>query len=146
MAKPKVWTPEETEFLRKNYMTMTNAQLAAKLNVTQASVRSKLRRLKLARKAVEEKKETAPVSLEKANALYYEERKYADAAQEFADAAKRSTDPTVVGRALYWQAECMVKLGQNGDACKLLGKVTEVCPDHYLAGAAERRLSALATG
>lgn len=145
MAKPKVWTSEETEFLRQNYMKMTNAELAAKLNVTQASVRSKLRRMALVRKPPEEQQQTAPVTLEQANALYYEQRDYAGAAQEFADAAKRATDPDTLARALYWQAECKVKLGERAEARKVLQKVAETCPDHFLAGAAERRLSALGT-
>jgi tetratricopeptide (TPR) repeat protein len=145
MAKPKVWTSEETEFLRQNFMKMTNADLAKELNVTQASVRSKLRRMKLVRKPLEEQQETPPVTLEQADSLYYEQRDYAAAAQEFADAAKRATDPDTVARALYWQAECRVKLGERDAARKILRKITDTCADHFLGSAAERRLASLGT-
>jgi TolA-binding protein len=145
MAKPKVWTPEETEFLRQNYMKMTNAELAAKLNVTQASVRSKLRRLALVRKPEEQQQQASPVTLEQANSLYYDKKDYAAAAQEFADAAKRAADPDTTARALYWQAECKLKLGERAEARKILKLVADTCATHFLGGAAERRLSALGT-
>jgi tetratricopeptide (TPR) repeat protein len=143
MTKPKVWTPEEAEFLRQNYAGMTNAELAAKLNVTQASVRSKLRRLKLVRKPAQAKESATPVTLEQADALYYDQRDYSRAAQEYANAAKKTTDRSILAKALYWQAECKAKLGRLDEARQILTKVIEGCPEHYLAGAAQRRLSAL---
>ena len=45
----KRWTEAECEFLRKNYQTMSNKELAGKFKVTEKSVGAKLRKLKLKR-------------------------------------------------------------------------------------------------
>lgn len=43
------WTPEDMEFLKANFGTMSTKELAEKLGITESSVNNKLRRLKLKR-------------------------------------------------------------------------------------------------
>ena len=45
----KEWKKSDEKFLSKHYQTITNAELADKLGVTQKSVERKLKRLKLKR-------------------------------------------------------------------------------------------------
>lgn len=45
----KEWKKSDEKFLSKHYQTMTNAELADKLGVTQKSVERKLKRLELKR-------------------------------------------------------------------------------------------------
>ena len=51
MAKvlPKNWTKEEDNFIKENYLSMDNKELAEKFEVTPKSIEGKLRRLKLKR-------------------------------------------------------------------------------------------------
>lgn len=59
MAKvlPKKWTEEEDNFIKENYLSMDNGELAEEFKVTSKSIEGKLRRMKLKRSKLTEKSE-----------------------------------------------------------------------------------------
>lgn len=159
----KKWTEGEEEFLKVNYMTMSNADLAEKFNTTKNAVQKKLARMGLKRsEAAEEpvsedesdaetiKEEKPPViSMEShfyiGNKLFYEERNYKKAIEEYQKAAKEESDETIRLKALYWLAESYVKIHNIEEAVKILSNLADENEKHYIGDSAKRRLAALKT-
>lgn len=157
----KKWTEEEEEFLRENYLKMTNAELAEKFGITKNAVQKKLARLELKRSEAVEKTdpdesdqedttvdaETALVGMEShfqaGNRLYFEECDYEGAIKEYGQAAKEETDEEIRLKAQYWMAESYVKLMQIESAIKAFRKLADEHGTHYLGASAERRIQAL---
>ena len=97
----KKWTEEEEEFLKANFMTMTNAELAEKFDITKNAVQKKLARMDLRRSEAAKqepvdkiseadtvvKRETEMASAEShfslGNRLFYEDRDYKQALEEY---------------------------------------------------------------
>lgn len=157
----KKWTEEEEEFLRANYMNMSNAELAEKYNITKNAVQKKLARMGLKRSkaakrpspdktsdvdTVEEKKPEV-VSTESHFSLgskfFYEDRDYERAIEEYRQSAKEKSDELIGLKALYWMAESYVKVGNMEEAMNILRALAEEHEDHYLGDSARRRVAAL---
>jgi TolA-binding protein len=157
----KKWTEEEEEFLKNDYMEMSNAELAEKFGVTKNAVQKKLARLGLKRskpvKSVEpdeasdtdvsEEKEPEVISTEShlslGNKLFYEDRDYEQAIEEYDKSVKAAKDEEIKLKARYWMAESHVKLGKIDEAKNIFGNIAEEHGDHYLGDSARKRLAAL---
>ncbi len=157
----KKWTEEEEEFLKENFMTLSNAELAEKFGITKNAVQKKLARMELKRSetAKEEPPEEKPkaeaeeekkgdlVSAEShfstGNRLFYEERDYKQALEEYKQAAEEESDELLRLRARYWMAECYVKMQKIDEAIDIFKALAEKYGDHYLGDSAGRRINAL---
>jgi TolA-binding protein len=157
----KKWTEEEEEFLRNNYMDLSNAELAEKYGITKNAVQKKLARMGLKRSKAQKKPPSdeviKPVAVEEkapevisaeshlslANKLYYDDRNYEEAINEYKKAVKEETDELIKLKARYWMAESHVKLEEKKKAMKLFKSIAEEYEGHYLGDSAKRRLSAL---
>jgi TolA-binding protein len=157
----KKWTEEEEEFLKANYMEMSNTDLAEKFDITKNAVQKKLARMALKRskaakkpapaKAPEaetvEEKEPEVVSTEShfflGSKSFYEDRDYEQAIEEYRQAAKKESDELIRLRARYWMAESHVKIGNVKEAMNILKKLAEERQGHYLGDSARRRMEAL---
>ena len=157
----KKWTEGEEEFLRANYMTMSNAELAEKFDITKNAVQQKLARMGLKRSermkepppdevsdadTVEEKK-TEIVSTEShfslGNKFFYEDRDYEQAIEEYRQAAKEESDELIRLKARYWMAESYVKIQKTEEAMNIFKAIAEEHGGHYLGDSARRRVEAL---
>ena len=157
----KKWTEEEEEFLRDNFMTLSNAELAEKYDITKNAVQKKLARMGLKRsqaakepppvevpeeKTVEEPK-PAVVSAEShlflGDKLFYEERDYEQAIEEYNQAAKEEPNALIKLKARYWMAESHVKLGNIKDAIKIFSKIAGEPEDSHLRDSAARSAMSL---
>ncbi len=157
----KKWTEEEEEFLRGNYMTMSNAELAEKFGITKNAVQKKLARMELkrseaAKKKPPEKKPEAEAEEEKKDELvsteshfsagdrfFYEDRDYEQALEEYRQAAEEESDELLRLRARYWMAECYVKMQKIEEAMDIFEALAEEHGNHYLGDSAGRRINAL---
>ena len=157
----KKWTEEEEEFLRTNYMEMSNAELAEKFDITKNAVQKKLARMELKRsKAAKkpppteapkaktmEKKEPEVVSTEShfslGNKSFYEDRDYEQAIEEYRQAAEKESDELISLKARYWMAESHVKIGNVEEAMNILKTLAEEHEGHCLGDSARRRMEAL---
>lgn len=157
----KKWTEEEEEFLKGNYMTMSNAELAEKFGITKNAVQKKLARMELKRSEaakkkppeekpeaeVEEEKKGELVSTEShfssGNRFFYEDRDYKQALEEYKQAAKEESDKLYRLRARYWMAECYVKVQKIEEAMDIFKALAKEHGDHYLGDSARRRIDAL---
>lgn len=157
----KKWTEEEEEFLRSNYMDMSNTDLAEKFDITKNAVQKKLARMGLKRskaakkpapakipeaKTVEEK-EPEVVSTEShfslGNKLFYEDRDYQQSIEEYRQAADKESDELIRLKARYWMAESYVKIGNVEEAMNIFKALAEEHGNHYLGDSAKRRMEAL---
>ena len=157
----KKWTEEEEEFLKANFMAMTNAELAEKFDITKNAVQKKLARMDLRRsEAVKQEpldeiseadnvveKETEMVSTEShfslGNKLFYEDRNYKQALEEYRKAAKEKSDELIQLKARYLMAECYAKTRNLEEAMKIFKAIAEKHESHYLGDSAMRRIKAL---
>ncbi len=157
----KKWTEEEEEFLKNNYMEMPNTELAEKFSITKNAVQKKLARMELKRTKAEKKEpsEDAPkadiVEEEKpetidaeshfflANNLYYNDRNYQEAAEEYKRAAKEESDELISLKARYWMAESYVKIEKPKEAMKIFKAIAAKHKNHYLGNSARRRVEVL---
>jgi tetratricopeptide (TPR) repeat protein len=157
----KKWTEEEEEFLKANYMAMSNAELAEKFDITKNAVQKKLARMGLKRSesakkppsgkvskanTVEEKK-PKEVSTEShfslGNKLFFEDRDYEQAIEEYRQAVMEESNELINLKARYWMAESYVKILRIEEAMAILRTIVEEHEDHYLGDSASRRLKAL---
>lgn len=157
----KKWTEEEEEFLVNNYMEMSNTELAEKFDITKNAVQKKLARMGLKRSRVEKKKPSndapkANVVEEKkpeatsteshfflANKLYYDDRNYQEAVEEYRQAAAEESDKLIRLKARYWMAESCVKIEKKEEALEIFKAIAEEHGNHYLGDSARRRMEAL---
>lgn len=155
----KKWTEEEEEFLRENFMTMSNAELAEKFGVTKNAVQKKLARMGLKRSQQKPPSEKTPSTevveeekpqivsteshLSQGNRFYYEERDYEKAAEEYRLATEEETDELLRLKARYWMAESLVKAGKVEEAIDAFKALAEEHKGHYLGDSARRRVEAL---
>lgn len=157
----KKWTDEEEELLKSDYLTMSNAELAEKFDVTKNAVQKKLARLGLKRskpvKGVEseeesdaeapEEKEPEVVSTEShfalGNRFFFEDHDYEQAVEEYQKSIKEGKDELIVIKAQYWMAESYVKLGKIDEARNILKEITQKHRSHYLGDSARKRVNAL---
>jgi TolA-binding protein len=157
----KKWTEEEEEFLRDNFMDMSNADLAEKFGITKNAIQKKLARMGLKRsetkqesqsdetsgaKIVEEKKREmskAESHFSLGNKFYYEERNYEKAIEEYQKVAEEETDQLIKLKARYWMAESYLKLQKKDEAVEVLKELAKDYKDHYLGDSAMRRLKTL---
>ena len=157
----KKWTEEEEEFLRANFMVMTNAELAEKFDITKNAVQKKLARMDLRRsetvkqEPVDEtvevdtmvEKEAEMASTEShfslGNKLFYEDRDYKQALEEYRQAAEEESDELIQLKARYLMAECYAKTRNLEEAMKIFKAIAEKHESHYLGDSAMRRTEAL---
>ena len=157
----KKWTEEEEEFLKENYINMSNAELAEKFDITKNAVQKKLARMELKRSEaakeeptdekseaeVKEEKKTELVSAEShfssGNRFFYEDRDYKQALEEYKQAAEEESDELLRLRARYWMAECYVKMQKIEEAMDIFKALAEKHGDHYLGDSAGRRIDEL---
>jgi TolA-binding protein len=157
----KKWTEEEEGFLRENYMTMSNAELAEKFGITKNAVQKKLARMELkrseaAKKQPPDEKSEAEVEEEKkgelvtteshfssGNRFFYEDRDYKQALEEYKQAAEEESDELLGLKERYWMAECYVKMQKIEEAMDIFRTLAEEHGDHYLGDSAGRRFNAL---
>jgi len=157
----KKWEEEEEEFLRQNYMNMSNAELAEKFDITKNAVQKKLARMELKRSEaakqeptdetseaeVKEEKKAELVSAEShfsiANRFFYEDRDYKQALEKYKQAAEEESDELLRLRARYWMAECYVKMQKIEEAMDIFKALAEKYGDHYLGDSAGRRIDEL---
>ena len=157
----KKWTEEEEEFLRANFMAMTNAELAEKFDITKNAVQKKLARMDLRRSETMKQepldeiseadnvveKETEMVSTEShfslGNKLFYEDRNYKQALEEYRKAAKEKSDELIQLKARYLMAECYAKTRNLEEAMKIFKAIAKKHESHYLGDSAMRRIKAL---
>lgn len=156
----KKWTEEEEEFLRTNYISLSNADLAERYDITKNAVQKKLARMGLKRSQVveepplDETVEIEPVEEELevinveshffvGNRLFHQEREYEQAIAEYRQAAKEKTDKLTKFKARYWMAESHVKIGEIKKAMTILKKLSKDCANTYLGDSAKRRIESL---
>lgn len=157
----KKWTEEEEEFLKDNYMELSNADLAEKFDITKNAVQKKLARMGLKRSEptdepssdevsevdVVEEKLPDTVSAEShfflGNKLYHEDHDYNQAIDEYKQAAEEESDELIRLKACYWMAESYMKLGNIEEAMDIFGELAEEHESHYLGDSAKRRLGVL---
>jgi len=157
----KKWTEEEEDFLKNNYITMSNADLAEKFDITKNAVQKKLARMELKRSEtakeepsdnkpeaeVEEEKKSELISTEShlssGNRFFYEDRDYKQALEEYKQAEKKESDELLKLRARYWMAECYVKMQKVDEAMDIFKALADKYRDHYLGDSATRRIDAL---
>jgi len=157
----KKWREEEEEFLRENYMNMSNAELAEKFDITKNAVQKKLARMELKRSEaakeeptdekseaeVKEEEKAELVSTEShfsiANRFFYEDRDYKQALEKYRQAAKEESDGLLKLKALYWMAECYVKMQKINEAMDIFKALAKKHGDHYLGDSAGRRIDEL---
>ena len=157
----KKWTEEEEDFLRNNYIDLSNADLAEKFDITKNAVQKKLARMGLKRSqlknnpVIEETPEVDDVKEEAAevisteshfflaNTLYHEERDYEQAIEEYRQAIEEEHNEEIRLKARYWMAEAHVKLGNIKDAMNIFGALAKKHGDSHLGDSARRRLEAL---
>ena len=156
----KKWTEEEEEFLRANYMDMSNAELAEKFDITKNAVQKKLARMGLKRSepvdsppdevtdtdtAIEEEPEVVSTEsyFSSGNRFFYGDRDYKKAIEQYQQAIERESDDLIKLKALYWTAEAHAKLGQIQEAMSIFKEIAEEHGDHYLGDSAKRRAESL---
>ena len=157
----KKWTEEEEEFLKENFMNMTNAELAEKFDITKNAVQKKLARMDLKRseaakqEPIDESTDTEPSEEEEievasteshffvGSKLFYEDRNYEKAIEEYRRAAQEESDELIRVKARYWMAECYVKMQDIEKATEAFKDIAEEYEGHYLAESARRRFQAL---
>ena len=157
----KKWTEEEEEFLRTNYMIISNAEFAERYDITKNAVQKKLARMGLKRSQVvkeppaEEIPETDVVEVEKREAIsteshfflgnkcFYEKRNYEQAIEEYRRAAKEESNELIRLKARYWMAESHVKIGQVEEAIDIFSQLAEQHGGSYLGDSARRRAESL---
>lgn len=158
----KKWTEEEEEFLRTNFMDLSNAELAERYSITKNAVQKKLARIGLKRsqavkelppEQVEEKADVVEeekrevISTEshffQGNRLYYEERDYKQAIEEYRQALAEESSESIKLKALYWMAESHAKIGEIEEAMDILNNLAEEHESTYLGDSAKRRATVL---
>jgi TolA-binding protein len=157
----KKWTEDEEDFLKTNYMTMSNSELAEKFDITKNAVQKKLARMGLkrsqaARKTSAGEKSNADTVKERkpeavgteshfslGNKFFYEERDYEKAIEEYRKAAAEESDELIRLKARYWMAECHVKTGKTEEAMNIFKTIADEHGYHYLGDSARRRGNAL---
>lgn len=156
----KKWTEEEEEFLKTNFMTTSNAELAEKFDITKNAVQKKLARMGLKRsKAVKpppeetpdtdtvEEKKVAVVSTESyfsiGSKFFHEDRDYKQAIEKYQQASEQEQDELIRLKARYWMAESYVKIGEIEEAMGIFRALAEEHKSHYLGDSARRRAEAL---
>ena len=157
----KKWTEEEEEFLKNNYMDVSNAELAEKFEITKNAVQKKLARMGLKRTKVEKK---APVDetpeadavvekipdavsteshLPLGNKLFYDDRNYKGAIEEYRQVLKEESDELLKLKARYLMAEAYVKIQNKEEAMEIFRTLAKEYGGHYLGDSAKRRAEAL---
>ena len=156
----KKWIEEEEEFLKNNYITMSNSELAEEFNITKNAVQKKLARMGLKRSEpvdlssddvfetdTIEKKVPETISTEShfflGDKFYFEDRDYKRAVEEYQKAIKKELDELIKLKASYWAAESYVKIGELKKAISLFKKITKKHGGHYLGDSARRRVEIL---
>jgi len=157
----KKWTEEEEEFLRTNYIELSNTELAEKFGITKNAVQKKLARMGLKRikavkkSPVDESAKTETVKAEEpeavtteshfslANKAFYEDRDYERAIEEYKKSVKTESDETLKLRASYWMAEAYVKIGDTGKAVNIFKKIANKHKAHHLGDSSRRRIKIL---
>ncbi len=158
----KKWSEEEEEFLKANYVILTNAELAEKHNITKNAVQKKLARMGLKRSQVVkepveddipdtdivEEEDHEIISTEShfflGNKCFYEERDYEKAIEEYRQAAKEEKNELIRLKACYWMAEAYVKIGKLEEAMSIFGQLAKQHGGSYLGDSARRRAESLA--
>jgi TolA-binding protein len=163
----KKWTEEEEEFLKDNYANLSNADLAVKFNITKNAVQKKLARMGLKRSETSEEylmdedddyedddedddnedNEQSLVKMEshfyKGNKLYFEEKNYVQAIEEFKKSITEDSDELNRLKARYWLAEAYVKTLKINEAMDIFKSLANEHKKHYLGNSARRRMEAL---
>lgn len=157
----KKWTEEEEEFLKSNYVKLSNTELAEKFDITKNAVQKKLARMGLKRTQPpeelpleeepeiddEEEEVAEAISTESqffmANVLYHEERDYEQAIEKYRQAIEEESNELIKLKARYWMAEACVKIGNIEDALGIFGKLAKEHGRSYLGDSAKRRLTIL---
>lgn len=157
----KKWIEEEEEFLKANYMTTSNSELAEKFGITKNAVQKKLARMGLKRSEpvrktlsdevsdtdTVEEKEPNVVSTEShfslGNKLFHEDQDYKQAIEEYSRAAKEESEGLIRLKARYWMAESYAKIGKQEEATNIFKAIAEEHGGHYLGDSARRRIDAL---
>ena len=157
----KKWIEEEEEFLRTNYMAMSNAEFAERYDITKNAVQKKLARMGLKRSQAvkeppaEEIPETDVVELEErevisteshfflGNKCFYEDRNYEQAIEEYRQAAKEESNELIRSKARYWMAESHVKIGQVEKAINIFSQLAKQYGGSYLGDSARKRAESL---
>lgn len=157
----KKWTEEEEEFLKTNYISLSNADLAERYDITKNAVQKKLARMGLKRSQVveepplDETAEIEPVEEEHevinveshffvGNRLFHQEREYEQAIAEYRQVAREKSDKLTKFKARYWMAESYVKIGEIKKAMRILKKLSKDSKNTYLGDSAGRRAESLA--
>lgn len=158
----KKWTEEEEEFLKENYINLSNADLAEKFDITKNAVQKKLARMGLKRSELsddliaddededeeeEESEERSLASMEshfyQGNKFYFEDQDYVKAIDEYAKAVKEDSGELIKLKARYWLAESYLKLQRLDRAREVFKTLVESHGKHYLGSSARRRLEVL---
>ena len=160
----KKWSEEEEDFLKDNYMDLSNSDLADKFHITKNAVQKKLARMGLKRSELsddlleddydddeedddEESEEQSLASMEshfyQGNKFYFEDQDFNRAVSEYIKAIENDSDESIKLKARYWLAESYVKLQKIDKAKKIFKVLAEGYRQHYLGGSAGRRLKEL---
>ena len=157
----KKWTEEEEEFLRTNYLTISNADFAERYDITKNAIQKKLARMGLKRSQVVkeptpeeipetdvvEEKDSEVLSTEShfflGNRCFYERQNYEQAIEEYRQAAKEESNELIRLKARYWMAESYVKVGQVEEGIDIFGQLAKQYAGSYLGDSARRRVESL---
>ncbi len=158
----KKWSEEEEEFLKSNFINLSNAELAEKFEITKNAVQKKLARMglkrsqlmkdesayEIAQAEVMEEEESEAISTEshffQGNMLFHEEHDYKQAVEEYRQALDEELSELIKLKTLYWMAESHLKVGETEEALDLFKELAEKHGSTYLGDSARRRIEAIA--